>query len=235
APGSFHLAIVGGGASGCELALAIHKRLGRHSGFRLTLLQANETLVPQFPLGVAQAFATGFRERGIDFHVNRPVIGAQDGQLLLAGGETIACDAVLWATQASPPPVLGQSGLAVDAGGFLQVKETLQSIADPAVFGTGDCVSFQAFPDLPRNGVHAVRQGAVLFDNVGRFLKEEPLRPFRPQRFTLNLLNTADNQAILSYGPLHRKSRWARRLKDRIDRKWIRKFTQFPPMANGAA
>src|SRR5579883_1320093 len=40
-PRPFHLAVVGGGASGCELSLALHKRLGRHPGFRLTLLQGN--------------------------------------------------------------------------------------------------------------------------------------------------------------------------------------------------
>jgi selenide,water dikinase len=234
-PRPFHLAIVGGGASGCELALAIHRRLARHSGFRITVLQANDTLLPQFPAGVAQAFETAFRQRGIDFRVHTPVTGSQDEALLLADGEEIACDAVLWATQAAPPGVLGASGLTVDSGGFLQVKETLQSIHDPAVFGTGDCVSFQAFPELPRNGVHAVRQGAVLFDNVGRFLKEQALRPFRPQRFTLNLLNTADGEAMLSYGPIHWKSKRARRIKDRIDRAWIDKFTQFAPMQNSAA
>jgi selenide,water dikinase len=234
-PRPFHLAIVGGGASGCELALAIHRRLARHSGFRITVLQANETLLPQFPAGVAQAFETAFRQRGIGFRVHAPVTGSQDEALLLADGEKIACDAVLWATQAAPPGILGASGLAVDSGGFLQVKETLQSIHDPAVFGTGDCVSFQAFPELPRNGVHAVRQGAVLFDNVGRFLKEQALRPFRPQRFTLNLLNTADGEAMLSYGPLHWKSKRARRIKDRIDRAWIDKFTHFAPMQNSAA
>jgi len=234
-PRPFHLAIVGGGASGCELALAIHRRLARHAGFRITVLQANETLLPQFPAGVAQAFETAFRQRGIDFRVNTAVTGSQDETLVLAGGENIACDAVLWATQAAPPGILGASGLAVDSGGFLQVKETLQSIHDPAIFGTGDCVSFQAFPDLPRNGVHAVRQGAVLFDNVGRFLKEQALRRFRPQRFTLNLLNTADGEAMLSYGPIHWKGKRARRIKDRIDRAWIDKFTHFAPMQNSTA
>ena len=233
-PQPLQLAVVGGGASGCELSLAIHQRLGKYPGFRLMLLQGNPRLLPEFRQGVASAFEQAFQERGIAFRINARVTGAQNGHLLLDGGEPVAFDAALWATQASPPPLLRDSGLAVDANGFLQVKDTLQSITDPAVFGTGDCASFAAYPNLPKNGVHAVRQGAVLFESVAHVLKEEPLRPFRPQRFCLCLLNTADGQAVFSYGPLIRKGRWARRLKNRIDRAWIEKFTRFDAMTEAA-
>ncbi|HKI31399.1 MAG TPA: selenide, water dikinase SelD, partial [Gemmataceae bacterium] len=229
-PGPFHLAVVGGGASGCELALAIHNRLGRHSGFRLTLLQGNARLLPHFPPRVARAFEEAFRLRGVEWRVNARVTGSEDGGLLLDGGERVAVDAVLWATQASAPRLLRDSGLAVDAGGFLRVRDTLQSVADPAVFGTGDCVAFESYPGLPKNGVHAVREGGVLFDNVASVLKDREPRPFRPQRYCLALLNTGDGRAVLNYGPLTGKGRWARRLKDRIDRAWMMKFTRFAPM-----
>jgi len=109
--------------------------------------------------------------------------------------------------------LLRDSGLPVDAAGFLRVRDTLQSLADPAVFGTGDCVAFESHPGLPKNGVYAVREGAVLFDNVAAFLREKPLRPFRPRPFYLTLLNTADGRAVLRYGPLVLTGRWARRLK----------------------
>ena len=111
------------------------------------------------------------------------------------------------------------------------VKETLQSERDTAVFGTGDCVTFAAYPGLLRNGVHAVRQGRVLFDNVAAYLREQSLRLFRPQRFCLCLMNTTDGEAILNYGPFATKGRWVRRLKDRIDRAWIAKFTSIAPMS----
>src|SRR5205085_2267543 len=94
--------------------------------------------------------------------------------------------------------------------------------------------AFDRYPGLPRNGVHAVREGAVLFDNVFALLQERRLRPFRPQHYCLCLLNAADGAAVLRYGPLSWKAPWVRRLKDRIDRAWIRKFTEFPPMADAA-
>ncbi len=233
-PQPFHLTVVGGGPSGCELALAIHHRLGRHTGFRMTLLQGNDRLLPQHPGPAAHAFQQLLQGRGITVRLNASVVASEQGVLQLGGGERVACDAVLWATNASPPPLLRDSGLTLDTVGFLVVQDTLQSVSHAAVFGTGDCVSFPTYPELPKNGVHAVREGAVLLDNVALFLHERPLRPFRPQRFTLNLLNTADGQAIISYGPLAWKSRWARKLKDWIDRRWIKMFTNFAPMIRPA-
>jgi selenide,water dikinase len=234
APGPFQFVVVGGGASGCELALALHERLGRHNGFRLLLLQGNARLLPEFPARAARRFQQAFQDRGIAVRLNARVTGSEKDGLLRDDGERVACDAVLWATNAAPPPLLQESGLTLNGGGFLVVADTLQSVADPAVFGTGDCVCFPSHPDLPKNGVHAVRQGAVLFDNVAAFLREQPLRPFRPQRFCLSLLNTADRQAVLSYGPIAVQSRWARRLKDRIDRAWIAKFAPSPPTTTPA-
>lgn len=223
-PRPFHIAVVGGGASGCELSLAIHNRLGDHTGFRITLFQRRDRLLPRFPSRTAGAFEEAFRSRGIAWRANACVTGAAPGELTLAGGERVACDAVLWATPGSPPDLIRGSGLATDELGFLRVRETLQAEADPAVFGTGDCVSFAAYPDLARSGVHAVRQGAVLYDNVTAVLRDRPLRPFRPQRRCLYLLNAGDGTAVLNYGPLAWKARWVRRLKDRIDRKWVASF-----------
>ena len=179
-PKAFHLAVVGGGASGCELAVAIHNRLGRFPGFHLTLFQGNARLLPHFPARVARAFEEAFLHRGIAWRVGTRVTGAEGESLLLEGGERVAVDAVLWATQASPPRLLRDAGLAVNAGGFLRVRDTLQSAGDAAVFGTGDCVAFESYPDLPRNGVHAVRQGRVLFDNVAAFLREQAVTPVPP-------------------------------------------------------
>lgn len=231
----FHLVVVGGGASGCELALAIHKRLGSHPGFRATLLQGNPRLLPEFPKAVARAFERELQRRGVAFRVNARAACGGDGHVSLESGERVQCDAVLWATEAAAPRLIRESGLAVNAAGFLRVAGTLQSVADPAVFGTGDCVSFESRSDLPKNGVYAVREGAVLFDNIAAFLREAPLRPFRPQRYCLCLLNTADEEAVLRYGPLVLKGRWARRLKDRIDRAWMDRMTRFAPMTAAGA
>jgi len=235
APRPFHLVIVGGGASGCELSLAIHTRIGHNPDFRITLLQANPRLLPRFPAKTATAYERAFRSRGIAWRLCSRVIGRDSGVLKLAGGESLACDAVLWATPGAPPDLIRESGLATDDRGFLRVQETLQSESDATTFGTGDCVSFAAHPDLARSGVHAVRQGEVLFENIVSYLHGRSLRRFRPQRRCLYLLNAGDRTAVLNYGPVAWKSRWVRRLKDRIDRRWVESFRPLEMPSNSSA
>ncbi len=223
-PRPFHLAVVGGGVSGCELSLAIRKRMAKSADVRLTLLQSNRQLLPSFPDRAARIMEQRMRDAGLTVRLEACVVGGGPDRLRLSSGEEIACDGVLWATPAAPPDCLRSSGLSIDDSGFLRVGETLQSLGDPAVFGTGDCVTFTPQPTLPRNGVHAVRQGRVLFDNVREFLHERPLTPFRPQRNCLCLMNTADGAAILNYGPFAIKGGFVRRLKNRIDRAWLESF-----------
>jgi selenide,water dikinase len=220
----FTFAIVGGGASGCELALAIRKRFANRPGFAVALLHVGEHLLPQFPAVAGRQVVRALREAGVTIHRGTRVAQAATGTLRLADGREVHCDAVLWATNPAPPPILRESGLELDPAGFLLVRETLQAVSDPAVFGTGDCVSFPAYPGLAKNGVLAVRQGRILFDNVLAAIRGGRLQAFRPQRRWLSMLNTADGSAIASYGPFAMSGRWARRLKDRIDRRWTGMF-----------
>src|SRR5262249_60877818 len=78
---AFHLAVVGGGASGCELALAIRKRFAQYSNFRLTLLQGNDRLLPQHPAGVARRFEDALRRGGIEVRLNARVSDFRDGRV----------------------------------------------------------------------------------------------------------------------------------------------------------
>lgn len=224
APRAYRFVIVGGGASGCELALAIHKRFSGLTGFHLTLLQSNARLLPQFRARTARIFTRLLEERGITVRLGARVIKGGDGFLQLEDGERLEHDTVLWATNAAPSPVLATSGLPLSEAGFLKVADTLQSVGDPAVFGTGDCITITSYPSLQKNGVYAVREGGVLFENVPRWLTDRRLRRFRPQRRCLCLMNTADGEAVFNYGWLTGKGRLVRRLKDRIDRAWIDKF-----------
>src|SRR5262249_51161166 len=61
-----------GGASGCELAVALSRRLGRHTGFRVSVFQGGPRLLPQFPEGAASAFERAFRGRGIEWRGGGP-------------------------------------------------------------------------------------------------------------------------------------------------------------------
>ncbi|MFO0844890.1 MAG: selenide, water dikinase SelD [Gemmataceae bacterium] len=221
------------GRAGASLSLAIKRRLARFPAFCLTLIQANDRLLPGFPRRTADLFSRRLAEEGVAVRLDTRVGGGGSGKLNLSDGTAIAYDAVLWATNGGPPAVLRDSGLRLTEEGFLAVADTLQSLSEPSVFGTGDCIGLPSYPDLPKNGVYAVRQGGALFDNVSRFLRDKALRPWVPQRLCLVLLNTADGSAALAYGPLSWSGRLVRRLKEWIDRRWVEKFTRFPAMAAG--
>lgn len=229
----FHIVVVGGGASGCELSLAIHERFRRFPQVKVTLVQSQSRLLPNHAVGVARYFEMEMERRGIERRLNQRVVRFHRGLVETDAGETLRADVVLWATPAAPTPLLKHAGLPVDPAGFLRVRSTLQAVDRPEVFGTGDCVTFEEYPRLPRNGVHAVRQGRILFENIQAFLFGRPLRPFRPQRRTLALLNSADGEAVLSYGRWSAKSRLLRRFKDWIDRRWMRRFESRPMRSAG--
>ena len=122
------------------------------------------------------------------------------------------------------PPLFAASGLAVDARGFARVRATLQLIDRDELFAAGDCASLDGHPDLPKAGVHAVRQGPVLAHNLRARVDGRPLRAYRPQRDFLSLLNLGDGSAVASKWGLTAEGRLIFRLKDWIDRRFVRRF-----------
>ena len=98
------------------------------------------------------------------------------------------------------------------------------------VFAAGDVISFPS-RELPKSGVYAVRAGPVLADNLRRSLTGHSLRPFRPQREAMYLVSTGDGHAVGTRNGIVVSGAWVWRLKDRIDRRFMRKFNNLPEMA----
>ena len=71
------------------------------------------------------------------------------------------------------PTWLADSGLALDAAGYVRVGATLQSANHPDVFAAGDLIVRDDAPH-PRNGVYALRAGPVLAENLRRHAAGSP-------------------------------------------------------------
>jgi selenide,water dikinase len=221
------IAVVGGGAGGVELALAIRHRLDDKAAVSLvTKGRLMASHAPRTAALLRQAMA----ERGIACREDAEVAAIEPGGVVLAGGERIHAGEILLVTEAAAPGWLATTGLALDERGFLAIADTLRSIDDTGVFAAGDAATVLAHP-RPKAGVFAVRQGPPLAENLRRALAGRPLRPFVPQRQFLSLIGTGDRRAVASRGRIALEGAWLWRLKEWIDRRWMQGYTELPVMA----
>jgi selenide, water dikinase len=236
------VALVGAGAGGVELLLAVEHRLRqavRHAGFDVgglsfVLVSGDANILPSFPAAFRARFHGILAARGIAVVTGALVTAVEPGRLMLAGYGPRAADEILWTTQAAPARWLAKAGLPLDARGFLRVDETLRVIGHDDVFAAGDTIAFSA-RELPKSGVYAVRAGPALADNIRRTLTGRSLRRFRPQREALYLVSTGERHAVGTRNGLVVEGAWVWRWKDWIDRRFMRKFNKLPEMTTAPA
>ena len=234
----FRIAVVGGGAGGTEVCLALQHRVAARSqnGARVQFALVADTaeLLPTHNPGVRRRLTRAVRQRGIELHLNRRVVAVTPDTLKCQPDEDIPFDSAIWITNAAPAAWLRQTGLATDDNGFVAVSDRLQSTSHPRVFAAGDIAAL-AGHDLAKSGVFAVREGPPLANNLRRACRGEPLVPYRPQRQHLALISTGDKYAIASRGRWNAEGAFIWRLKNRIDRRWMRMYQDLDGMARMSA
>lgn len=222
--------VVGGGAGGVEIALALAARLKQRSPpVALKLLDGGNEILAGYSNGLRDRAMRTLAKRQIDVVLGRRAVDIGAGGLQLADGATIPADLVIWAAGAAPNPVLAAFDVPRTDDGFVAVRPTLQSLNDDAVFAVGDAATIVG-RETPKAGVYAVRQGPILWSNLRRFFEQAPLRQYRPQSGFLSLLSTGDGRAIGQYKGLVFEGPWAWRWKDHIDRKFMRMHQNYAPM-----
>lgn len=229
--GEASICIVGGGAAGVEMLLAIERRLKRDAeeagygtkSLRFTLLCADPDILIRYPPRMRKLFHALLASREIEAITGRAAIGVEDGVVLTEGGESLAFDEIFWATEASPAPWLADTGLTLDDHGFIEVDATLQSTSHAGVFAAGDIASLKGY-SLPKAGVHAIRQGPVLAANLRRAVTGCPLQPHKPQGHILSLISTGERYAIGTRNGLIFEGAWVWQWKDWLDRRYMARF-----------
>jgi selenide, water dikinase len=231
------IAVVGGGAGGVELLLAMQFRLGNMlralgrdpSTLGFVLLNADPDILPTHNARVRRHFRDVLAARGVEVLTGSAVTEVGPNRLRTAAGHSVAVDETIWVTQAGGPAWLKDTGLALDDKGFILVNDRLQAIGDERIFAAGDIASIQDRP-LEKAGVFAVRMAKPLAHNLRRSLAGRPLAAYRPQRHWLALISTGDRHAVASRGGLGFWGDWVWRWKDHIDRRFMRRFSDLPQM-----
>ena len=219
--------ILGAGLGGVELALASAHRLRGH-GAAVTLLDQATAFLPTLTAKARRALEDRLRTAGVALRLGTQVASIGPEAVVLKGGEALGADFTLTATGARPHGWLAETGLQQE-GGFLVTDASLRT-SDPLIFASGDCAGIAGDP-RPKAGVFAVRAAGVLHANLRAALAGKPLQAFRPQGDYLKLISlggqaaVAEKWGLVGSGPRY----W--QLKDRIDRKFMDKFGNYPAMA----
>ena len=201
-----------------------HQLLNRNSsqGFQIHVF-AKGKLLERFASKVRQAAAQSLQARRIQIHEHRKVATIRKNRIDFQAGDPFDADFIFLATGVQPSSIFAVSGLPTGPDGGLAVNSFLQSTAYPNIFGGGDCIHFLQQP-IEKVGVYAVRQNPILLYNLRASLKGSALRSFSPGGTYLQILNMGDGTGLFYKWGLLFKGRTAFLIKDRIDRRFMRKF-----------
>ena len=237
ANGPRRITIVGGGAAGCELALAVDHRLrkllsqDRTDAANLTItLVTGGMLLPRHNARARRLALKALSDRKIHVADCGRATELTAKCVTLDTGLVIPTDAALITTGAAAPDWFAKTDLSTTDAGYIAIRKTLQMHGDDHIFAVGDCASSQTTP-REKSGVFAVRQGPTLIKNLGRVTHSKAAKAFAPQKYFLTLLSLANGRAIASKGTFAASGRWAWTLKDHIDQKFMRNFNALPKMS----
>lgn len=145
------VAIVGGGATGVEMAAEI-VQFGEYieaygvgeivSRLKVVLIEAGDRLLPAFPPRISELTKNRLESLGIDVRLNEKVTAADASAFVLDSGERIEAALKVWAAGVRAPTLTQRiDGLECARSGQILVKPNLQSVSDPSIFALGDCAS----------------------------------------------------------------------------------------------
>ncbi len=223
------LAVVGAGAGGVELALAVSRvfRGCNRKLLEISLIERDAEILPGHNSLVRRWLRQRLQAYGISILNKIQVDQVQPDGLVDAQGHVIPADHILWTTGVCAPAFVRESGLTVDSGGFVSVNRFLQSPSHPNLFAAGD-IAHLLGQARPKSGVYAVRAGPVLSENLIRFCAGRRLEPYRAQRRALAIIGDYQGSAVASRGWLFASGAPLFHLKQWIDRRFMRMFVPEP-------
>ena len=194
-PGQLHVAIVGAGATGTELAAELHRAAREMVAFGLDHIDLERDIrllneAKASPVRIAGPHLRGnasFAEKmGIEVRTGARVIEVTAEGLRLADGSFIPSELVVWAAGVKAPEVLRHlDGLDVNRINQLVVEPTLQT-RDPDIFAIGDCAACPRPGEptpVPPRAQAAHQEANHMLRQIERRLRGEPLRPYTYRDF----------------------------------------------------
>ncbi|MEM7765067.1 MAG: NAD(P)/FAD-dependent oxidoreductase [Pseudomonadota bacterium] len=193
--GTLSVAIVGGGATGVELAADMHnvvQRL-REYGFEhfskerlsVSIIEAAPGLLPRLPERIGVSVERELQRIGVNVHCSTMVSKVGEDAVYTNEGESIAADISVWAAGVKAPAWLADCGLPVDRLGRIEVHDDLSVKGLQSVYAIGDCCSCRTADgsEVPPRAQAAHQMASIAARNILAARKNKASKPFKYRDF----------------------------------------------------
>ena len=193
-PEQLHVAIIGAGATGVELAAELHHttrevvaygldRVDADKDIRLALIEAAPRVLPALPERLSQSTERLLRKLGVEVHTQAKVAEVLADGVRLADGRILPAELVVWAAGVKGAEFLSRlDGLETNRINQLVVRQTLQTTADDHIFAMGDCAACP-WPEkngfVPPRAQAAHQQASHLYKQLQRRIAGKPVEDYR--------------------------------------------------------
>ena len=197
-PEQLHVAIIGAGATGVELAAELHKttrellaygldRINPERDVKFSIIEAAPRILPALPERLSQATAELLRALNVQMLTGERVTEVTATGVRTAEGKLVPAELVVWAAGIKAPDFLkGIDGLETNRINQLVVKQTLETTRDSDIFAFGDCAECP-WPGhehpVPPRAQSAHQQASHLTGTLKRRLRGEPPQPWTYRDF----------------------------------------------------
>ena len=201
-PEQLHVAIIGAGATGVELAAELHRttrevvaygldRVDADKDIQVNVIEAADRVLPALPPRLSHATQELLVKLGVEVHTSAKVAEVLPDGVRLADGRTLPAELVVWAAGVKAADFLKDiAGLETNRSNQIVVQPTLQTMRDERIFAIGDC-SACAWPEanggkggfVPPRAQAAHQQASHMVGQIRRLIASKPLKPYHYRDF----------------------------------------------------
>ena len=193
--GLLTVTIVGGGATGVELAAELHaaarvlgnygfENINPEKDLQIVLVEAGPRLLAQLPERLGHAAEKELRKLAVDVYTNEKVVEVTENSLRMVSGKVIQSTLTVWAAGVKAADFLktmgGAEPLEVNKLNQLIVNGNLQTSRESSIYAFGDCAACQQ-PDgtwVPPRAQAAYQQAMYLARELSHLVAGQSVKPF---------------------------------------------------------
>jgi len=208
--GGFTVVVVGGGATGVEIAGQLAE-LKSHAVpvvwpelnpalMHVVLVEMGPALLAPFDDKLRRYTLRELVKRGVDVRLKTAISEVHPDRVDFKNGQTMPADLVIWAAGVAGYPMLRDWGLPIGRAGRIEVNSAMQTTNDERVFAIGDA-SLIVDNRLPQLAQPALQTGKHAAEQITRIHLGQPTVPFEyHNKGTMATIGRADAVVQLPSG-----------------------------------